>query len=717
VARVQLNDLIVNTASGDPLTPTEGASVLVRRRGTTTAVTLYQASTGVSTWSQPIRTLAGNLQPAGTTGDIWVDEQQLDLAITPAGGGSLTKRVEAATGAPAVESVLAWELISASVQAAIENAIVAVTGKPRAVVDFGGKTYVPLAAVNVATAGVTLQNGGIIPTANIVALNIQAADVTARNMVFGRGTGALTNDGLMARSTITVQAARYTQTNCDVTGSNHACVYLANGAANGSRIEGGTFTNSSSRQNSCFVYAANGALTNDDLIVDRITGTGACSEGVLIFNANRCRITRNKLSGMTRPAVITWSTGWTNLSGNVWGHAERTDGNTRVVKDASTYLTETAVAPASLTANQWITSSGTVYVNVGGDPSTGHTITSAITGGIPIVIYSGTGVDDNPGTADMHDNWIADNHIADADGPGIYLQMTATSKNNRTRGNTIRDVCQVGQQHLSLPYAGLSISRGIDTVCTADTIETCGQHCVWVANDATGKCVGVIGKDSTGDGAFIQKTPGFTLEACTFSGNDGAGVNAKCSSSTALVLNVDVIGCVLETNALSGIVFDNLTDATNGRVTGKITDCTIRNNTQRGIQLASCFDTVCTGNKVDNNGTTSFQQIYVRGTATRCVVSDNVLTHTSGSALGLVTDNGIVNCVIGPNTIQWTSGTPTSFGTAAFRTGHTHWSCSGTPESQITAPIGSTATRRDGGTTTTFYVKESGTGNTGWIAK
>ena len=41
----------------------------------------------------------------------------------------------------------------------------------------------------------------------------------------------------------------------------------------------------------------------------------------------------------------------------------------------------------------------------------------------------------------------------------------------------------------------------------------------------------------------------------------------------------------------------------------------------------------------------------------------------------------------------------------------------GTPESFITAGVGSTFNRTDGGAGTTFYVKESGTGNTGWIGK
>lgn len=42
---------------------------------------------------------------------------------------------------------------------------------------------------------------------------------------------------------------------------------------------------------------------------------------------------------------------------------------------------------------------------------------------------------------------------------------------------------------------------------------------------------------------------------------------------------------------------------------------------------------------------------------------------------------------------------------------------SGSPEGAVTAPVGSTYQRSDGGAGTSFYVKESGTGNTGWVAK
>jgi len=42
---------------------------------------------------------------------------------------------------------------------------------------------------------------------------------------------------------------------------------------------------------------------------------------------------------------------------------------------------------------------------------------------------------------------------------------------------------------------------------------------------------------------------------------------------------------------------------------------------------------------------------------------------------------------------------------------------SGSPESVVTAPVGAVYHRTDGGAGTSFYVKESGSGNTGWVAK
>jgi hypothetical protein len=49
--------------------------------------------------------------------------------------------------------------------------------------------------------------------------------------------------------------------------------------------------------------------------------------------------------------------------------------------------------------------------------------------------------------------------------------------------------------------------------------------------------------------------------------------------------------------------------------------------------------------------------------------------------------------------------------------GQTITPVTGSPEGALTAVVGSLAVRTDGGADTTLYVKESGTGNTGWVAK
>ncbi|HUG46266.1 MAG TPA: hypothetical protein VMK31_07130 [Sphingomicrobium sp.] len=77
-------------------------------------------------------------------------------------------------------------------------------------------------------------------------------------------------------------------------------------------------------------------------------------------------------------------------------------------------------------------------------------------------------------------------------------------------------------------------------------------------------------------------------------------------------------------------------------------------------------------------------------------LSNNVLNN--GGASNRWANLYAVNLRPGDGTPIWTSG-------------------AGTPEGVVTAVVGSLFTRTDGGAGTTLYVKESGTGNTGWAAK
>ena len=145
-------------------------------------------------------------------------------------------------------------------------------------------------------------------------------------------------------------------------------------------------------------------------------------------------------------------------------------------------------------------------------------------------------------------------------------------------------------------------------------------------------------------------------------------------------------------NLLSTLSFSNpggLVAATGASTSAKYFD--IR-NTGAGFYLgveSSAGGTLFTGASayatvVGTQGATSFQ-----------LATNGVVRQTITSA-GAATYTGAVS--VSNTTATITSGT-------------------GTPEGAVTAPVGSIFLRTNGGAGTTFYVKESGVGNTGWVAK
>ena len=81
---------------------------------------------------------------------------------------------------------------------------------------------------------------------------------------------------------------------------------------------------------------------------------------------------------------------------------------------------------------------------------------------------------------------------------------------------------------------------------------------------------------------------------------------------------------------------------------------------------------------------------------------------SSNTLIGSTIDVGLGKLQVTGNC--YVSGT-LRIGTITITTG------TGSPEGVVTATVGSQFMRTDGGANTTLYVKESGTGNTGWVAK
>jgi len=152
--------------------------------------------------------------------------------------------------------------------------------------------------------------------------------------------------------------------------------------------------------------------------------------------------------------------------------------------------------------------------------------------------------------------------------------------------------------------------------------------------------------------------------------------------------------------------------------------------------------TTVTGNVGSNIG---LRGVHVNCGAKVTTIVGNTFENVSTAAAtrdGITVDSGAAGGIIEGNTIldggatnkpvygvsvttgtNWRVGSNNLYGTTrtlncgSGTTILTGVVIAGTPEAVLTGAIGSTCTRTDGGASTTFYVKQSGTGNTGWIAK
>ncbi len=105
------------------------------------------------------------------------------------------------------------------------------------------------------------------------------------------------------------------------------------------------------------------------------------------------------------------------------------------------------------------------------------------------------------------------------------------------------------------------------------------------------------------------------------------------------------------------------------------------------------------------------------------LLTDNAnLTYNSATALNIANTTSSTSATTGSLTIgNGTAATNVGIGggnvtAGALITGANLRSGTGSPEGVVTAPVGTVFERTDGGTGTTLYIKETGAGNTGWVA-
>lgn len=274
---------------------------------------------------------------------------------------------------------------------------------------------------------------------------------------------------------------------------------------------------------------------------------------------------------------------------------------------------------------------------------------------------------------------------------------------------------------------------------TALCIEVWGPHASVAGNTTSGGVMGIsIGRwehDAvTGNTVYNASTYGIEAAAHHTAVN-GNTIEAASLTPSGIVVpdtwaHVNISGNVIRnttTHAIHNLgdwvtIGANNVDIVAGygvNVAGGIV-CSVSGNIIRGntsatkaIMLANTSYVAVSGNACSNfteNGVLIYgdtamtiQHITLCGNA---IVSCNVPVNTQlsgGAALG--SDNVFVgNTGNGAFMLDWMNN--------VFVLTY-----DGSPEGAITAGVGSTYHRRNGGAATTFYVKESGTGNTGWVAK
>jgi hypothetical protein len=485
-----------------------------------------------------------------------------------------------------------------------------------------------------------ISNGTITAGAHN-ALSITTAGVMlGPNLTLTRSASYGVTDTLAARATVQASAP-FTADGVNIPAAAHSCFYLGHATCDGTTIRGGTLTPSVAAQDAAGVYVASGATGNRDITIENVTVPSG-TQGIIVFDAKRCTVRGCRVSGMAVLPTVTTS-GWSLVSGNVYrcrtasgtpgstGPAtDRTDGNTRVVKQAGTVLNENTSTPTTPGASQWGISGGFLYIDLGGTNPGTVTITSDIVSGYGITLYSTLN-----GFTDMSENLVAHNYVTSVDGFGIYIQLSNyanTCVDNKTIGNTLKSVCLKGSQDSHLPFAGLAWNGGINCRSIGDTIDTPGATSFtapgFYASDGSVACrgaaIGVVVTNSLTEG-FKLTSSNWTYSNCSADSNV-AGFRAIFPNTGGVTRDISLVGCRATGNTQQGVFLDGSTSGANA--SASIVGGNFHDNGQQGIQITTMRNTTVVGAMLSQNGATSFHQIRFSGDCKNSGFDALVLAHT-----------------------------------------------------------------------------------------
>ncbi len=283
------------------------------------------------------------------------------------------------------------------------------------------------------------------------------------------------------------------------------------------------------------------------------------------------------------------------------------------------------------------------------------------------------------------------------------------------------------------------------------TLPANGPICIELWGIALGDSTGAVVSANTTSGGLmgisVDKQHSASVTTNTVSGFAAYGLELASSQHCALATNT-VDG--LNGTDTRGISCSNTSNSHNA-----ITGNTVRRCVSKGLHVFQGADYAITGNIIREIGGNAMD---LQSTP-RCSVTGNRIDGAGGTGIswttpnnGSLTGNVITNCAYGID-LWFDTGTmdnvtvtgnslaatvpfrPTVLGGTLgnnitiranpgldrdyldYKNNIIDITGTGTPEAVVTAGIGSVFHRRDGGASTSLYVKTSGVGNTGWTGK
>lgn len=349
------------------------------------------------------------------------------------------------------------------------------------------------------------------------------------------------------------------------------------------------------------------------------------------------------------------------------------------------------------------------------------------------------------GVEGLIEDWVIDGCYFGANplnlDPNFGAWPVSVGRHASSAGAVVRRVVISNNTFNGLTYAGVRPFGWDDVVIKGNHFNNCEVAVLTSMSTRDSRaCNNVVISDNTfsgggancifidDDGENTVPTNGLIITGNTFT-NVQVAMRLQCARNFTVSGN----------KSQSSITFVNLSACSNGAISNNVTNGTAN----VGVYM-SAVPSKSIAVSDNTFSATSGRAVHINVAVENVTVSGNLVVDCSGKAaiaadsgaknvsiqnntivsgdLGLVpetsaiaTTSTVINPVVTDNTIG--AGIPNPVVNSASGGGTFKGSCTGSPEGFISAPVGSLVLRKDGGDGSTMYVKESGTDNTGWVAK